>query len=206
MLRGSVLNLAPTRPGSHPTVGEHFARLAEALARVPLAAVERAVDLLLEAQQAGRRVYVMGNGGSAATATHLACDLTKTAHVPGCRALRAFALADNPAILTAWANDTAYERIFAAQLAALAEPGDVAIAVSASGSSANVVAGLHAARAGGLRTIGLLGFDGGLALDLVDLAIHVPCDDYGLVEDVHQAIGHAVAGALRRALSGSAPA
>jgi D-sedoheptulose 7-phosphate isomerase len=187
-------------------VAEYFERLAEVLTRVPLESVERAVDVLLQAQADGRRVYVMGNGGSATTASHLVCDLTKTAHVPGRRALRAFALADNPAILTAWANDTAYERIFAEQLAALADPGDVAIAVSASGSSANVVAGLHAARAGGLRTIGLLGFDGGLARDLVDVAIHVPCHDFGLVEDAHLAIGHAVATALQRSLGAPLPA
>jgi D-sedoheptulose 7-phosphate isomerase len=167
---------------------------------VPRRALAEAVDLLLEARADGRRVYVIGNGGSASTASHIVCDLVKSAAVAGFAPLKAFALADNTALLTAWANDRAYERIFAEQVASLVEPGDVVIAISASGNSPNVVAALSTANNLGAHTIGLLGFDGGAALKLVHVAIHIPCMNYGLVEDTHAAIGHALTVAIRQTL------
>jgi D-sedoheptulose 7-phosphate isomerase len=174
--------------------------LAGVLRLVPSEPLAEAIDLLLAARAAGRRVFVIGNGGSAATASHFVCDLVKTAHVPGRRPLRVFALADNAPLLTAWANDDCYEHSFAEQIAALVEADDVVIAISASGNSPNIVAGLEAARALGARTIGLVGFDGGRARQLVDIAIHVPCHDYGLVEDTHAAVGHAITMAIRATL------
>ncbi|MBI2323104.1 MAG: SIS domain-containing protein [Chloroflexi bacterium] len=178
-------------------IDSYFAHLAEVLRLVPREPICQALDVLRAARAAGRRVYVIGNGGSAATASHLVADLTKTARLPNGPALRCFALADNTPLLTALANDTAYERVFAEQVAALVEPGDVVIAISGSGSSANIVAGLRAAADRGAHTIGLLGFDGGAARHLVDVLIHVPCNHYGLVEDAHMAIGHALTAALR---------
>jgi D-sedoheptulose 7-phosphate isomerase len=177
-----------------------LAELARLLDGVPLEAVQRAVALLLEAQAAGRRVYVIGNGGSAATASHLACDLNKSTLMPGLLPLRVQALADNVPLLTAWANDTTFERVFAEQVAGLVEPDDVVIAISASGRSPNILAGLEAAAARGARTIGLLGFDGGQALALVDHPLHVPSDDYGLVEAAHLALGQAITAEIREAL------
>jgi D-sedoheptulose 7-phosphate isomerase len=174
--------------------------LQRALPLVPRQPLAEAIALLLETRATKRRVYVIGNGGSAATASHLVCDLVKTAHVDGYAPLRAFALVDGTPLLTAWANDRAYEQAFAEQLAALVEPLDVVIAISASGNSPNILAGLKAASALGAHTIGLLGFDGGAALDLVDIAIHIPCNSYGLVEDTHAAIGHAITAAIRQAL------
>lgn len=180
---------------------EYLAELERVLPLVPGDALRRAIGLLLEARASGHRVYIIGNGGSAATASHLVCDLVKTAHVPGFAPLRAFALADGTPLLTAWANDRAYDRVFAEQVAAVVEPGDVIIAISASGNSPNIVAGLMTASALGAHTIGLLGFDGGAALDVVDVAIHIPCNDYGLVEDTHAAIGHAMTAAIRQTLA-----
>lgn len=187
-------------------VGDFLGELGRALERVPPEPIERALDVLLGAWAAGRRVYLIGNGGSAATASHLACDLTKTAHLPGRPALRAFALVDSAPLVTAWGNDVAYEQVFGGQIAALVEPGDVVIAISASGRSPNILAGLAAAAAHGARTIGLLGFDGGPALGLVQVAIHIPSHDYGVVESAHLAIGQALAAALRRTLETQAPA
>jgi D-sedoheptulose 7-phosphate isomerase len=138
----------------------------------------------------------VGNGGSAATASHFVCDLVKTARGAGMAPMRAFALVDNVPLLTAWANDCAYERSFAEQILALVEPGDIVVVISASGNSPNVVAALAAASTCGARTIGLLGFDGGAVRDLVDVAVHIPCDDYGLVEDAHAAIAHAMTTAI----------
>jgi D-sedoheptulose 7-phosphate isomerase len=178
----------------------YLSGLVRTLDLVPSEPLAAAIRLLLDARATGRRVYIMGNGGSATTASHFACDLVKTAHVADHAPLRVFALTDNTPLLTAWANDRAYEDIFAEQIVALAEPGDVVIAISASGNSPNIVAGLAAAASIGGHTIGLLGFDGGAARRLVDIAIHIPCDDYGLVEDTHAAIGHAITGAIRAAL------
>lgn len=184
---------------------EYLAALADLLRLVADESLSRALEMLLEARALGRRVYIIGNGGSAATASHFVCDLVKTAHVTGHAPLRVFALTDNAPLLTAWANDAAYERVFAEQLAALVEPGDVVIAISASGNSPNIVTGLTTAAARGARTIGLVGFDGGVARRIVDAAIHVPCNDYGLVEDAHAAIGHALTAAIRRSLSAELP-
>jgi D-sedoheptulose 7-phosphate isomerase len=176
---------------------DYLAKLARVVELVPADALDRAVEYILQARRTGHRVYVMGNGGSAATASHFVCDIVKTALVPGLAPVRAFALADNAPLLTAWANDCAYERIFAEQINALVDADDVVIGISASGKSPNIVAGFHAAIGRGARTIALVGFDGGVVRDLVEVAIHVPSHDYGLVEDTHAAIGHAITAALR---------
>lgn len=181
----------------------HFERLRDLLSRVPVERLDGAIGLLLEAQRTSRRVYVMGNGGSASTAAHFVCDLQKTATVPGHAPLRAYALTDNAALVTAWANDTSYELIFAEQIKALTDPGDVVIAISVSGRSPNIVAGLTAAAQRGVRTVALVGSDGGTAGRLADVTVHIPCDDYGLVEDIHSALGHAIAAALRQAVLAS---
>jgi len=112
--------LLESRQESEPRITtNYFSELTSVLALVPAAALARVVDLLLEARTAGRRVYVMGNGGSSATASHLACDLVKTAQVAELKPLRVFALTDNTPLLTAWANDSAYEQSFAEQVRAL---------------------------------------------------------------------------------------
>jgi D-sedoheptulose 7-phosphate isomerase len=196
---GPTLNMSfASRP--HTAAWDHLGELAAVLRRVPFRPVAEAVDILLEARARGRRVYVMGNGGSAATASHLVNDLVKTCRVDGYEPLKAFALSDNIALITAWANDAGYEFVFAEQIAAFCGPEDVVIAISASGNSPNIVNGLKAAAARGARTIALVGFDGGTASQLADVTIHVQCHDYGLVEDVHGAIGHAWTAAIQQAL------
>ena len=213
-----MLELAPLGPASGvgstattlvvktagSTALDYLTNLTRVLALVPGEAVGRAIGLLLEARARGKRVYVIGNGGSSATASHFVCDLVKTARVAGFEPVRAFALTDNTPLLTAWANDSAYEDIFAEQVNALADSGDLEIGITASGNSPNIVAGLRAATARGAQTIGLLGFDGGRARDLVDVAIHIESYDYGIVEDAHSAITHAIATAVRVALEADA--
>jgi D-sedoheptulose 7-phosphate isomerase len=189
-------------PSSGETISSFLTALAEASLAVSTDALREAADLLLDAQANGRRVYVMGNGGSASTATHLVCDLVKTAHVPGHRPLRAHSLTDNPALVTAIGNDLSFDESFSHQIGALVDPDDVVIAISASGKSSNIIAGLVAATAIGAHTIGFLGFDGGPARDLVDIEIHVPWHDYGIVESVHLGVVHALTLAIRRALLG----
>ena len=180
-----------------------LARLTELLPLVPGRSLAQALSLLLRVHEAGKRVYAIGNGGSAATASHLVCDFLQMPEGVGCRPIRAVALADSAAVITAVANDRGYSQLFDRRINALVEAGDVVVAISVSGQSPNVVQGLSAAKAMGAHTIGLLGGDGGDALKLADVAIHVASDDAGLVETVHLAIVHAMAAALRASLGGA---
>lgn len=185
---------------SHATAAAYLEQLAEVVRCVPAEAVGRAIDMILEAHAASRRVYVMGNGGSSATASHFVCDLVKTARVPDQAPVRAFSLSDNTPLLTAWSNDRAYEYVFAEYIQAVVQAEDVVIGISASGNSPNIVTGFEAATTMGARTIALVGFDGGAARELADVVVHVASHDYGLVEDSHAAIGHAITRAIRESL------
>jgi D-sedoheptulose 7-phosphate isomerase len=182
------------------SAAEYLAQLAEVVGRIPTQAVGRAISVILQARATGRRIYVMGNGGSSATASHFVCDLVKTARVPDEEAVRAFSLSDNTPLLTAWSNDDAYEHVFSEYIRAVVEAEDVVIGISASGNSANILSGLEAATRLGARTIALVGFDGGGACQLADVVVHVPSHDYGLVEDSHAAITHAITRAIRMTL------
>jgi len=196
-----MLELAPADAES--AVATYLENLRHLLAKVRSDRLAAAIDLLLEARQSSRRVYVMGNGGSASTAAHVVCDFQKSATIPGQAPLRAIALTENTALMTAWANDSTYADVFAGQIMALAEAGDIVLAISASGNSPNIVAGLAAATQKGAHTIALVGFDGGAAGRMADISVHVPCHDYGLVEDVHSALGHAMTAAIRQAVARS---
>jgi D-sedoheptulose 7-phosphate isomerase len=160
--------------------------------------MDRTLDLLLRARASGNRVYVMGNGGSAAIASQFVCNFSKTAQLTGYRPLRSFALVDNTPSLTAWSNDVEYPEVFARQLRALLDADDLVIAISSSGQSPNILAGLRAAKELGAHTVALVGFDGGAAKAIADISIHVPQHSYGLVEDTHMAIGHALTLALQK--------
>jgi D-sedoheptulose 7-phosphate isomerase len=182
-------------------VDEYFESMAEQLRALPAETLDRIGRRLLETAEAGAQILIAGNGGSASTASHFACDLAKTVlgTKPELRTsrFRAVSLADNVALLTAWANDVSYEAVFAEQVKMLGRPGDVLCVISASGNSPNVVEAVEAASGLGLHTIGFLGFDGGALKELVDDAVVVPCDDYGHVESVHVVIGHLLTHWLR---------
>jgi D-sedoheptulose 7-phosphate isomerase len=156
-----------------------------------------AIPLLLEARAARRTVFLFGNGGSASTASHFVTDLSKVAARGEGPKLRAVGLADNVPSVTAIANDVEYARVFADQLATLAGPGDVAIAISGSGNSPNVLEGVKVLRALGGRTIGLTGIGGGKLKALADVPIVVPSNSMQHVEDVHVAILHLITAYLR---------
>ncbi len=189
------------RPQTTATVLEgHINDVRTVLSAIPIDAIERAVEIILDAYDNGAHVYVVGNGGSATNATHFACDLSKATIVDGRARLRVTSLTDNIALLTAWANDTSYDRVFSEQLTNLLDPGDVVIAISASGNSPNVVSAVLAARLMRASTIALVGFAGGRLLEAVDAAIHVPSNDYGVVEDCHSVIEHAITVSTRKAL------
>ncbi len=178
-------------------ISGYCTKVGEVLANMPSAEIELVIQALMQAHEAGRAVFLFGNGGSAALASHMACDLGKgTADVTSKRS-RVLSLTDNMALITAWANDINYESVFSEQLQNQLQPGDVALAISTSGNSPNVLRALHTAKSLGAVTVGLTGFDGGKARQLCDLCIVVPSDNTQIIEDLHSVLAHGMFSVLR---------
>jgi D-sedoheptulose 7-phosphate isomerase len=178
-------------------VPSYLEELSATIPQLSVPAIDGLVRLFLRAYENGRTIYLFGNGGSASLASHMTCDLGKgTAPTTGKR-LRAVALTDNLALITAWANDTRYENIFAEQLENLLQPGDVAFAISGSGNSPNILAALAYARRAGAATAGITGFQGGQMKFLCDVCVVVPSDNMQIIEDLHLSVAHSVFRALR---------
>ena len=173
--------------------GAYVSALQGSLAQVSTDAVAKAGAALQDAAQRDAQILAIGNGGSASIADHLSCDWTKGTCSPGRNAIRAHSLAANAPLLTALANDFGYDQTFSRQLEMFARSGDVLVAISSSGRSANILAALRTARVRGLSSIAFTGFDGGEAAKLADISIHVPFHNYGIVEDCHQTIMHCLA-------------
>lgn len=171
---------------------------ARAAASLDLATIERAATVLLEAYLAGSNIYSCGNGGSAAIADHLQCDHLKGVRTGTDLAPRVVSLTSNVDLITAIANDIGYEDVFEYQLQSQARRGDVLVAISSSGRSPNIVRALTWARAAGMRSVAFTGFGGGEARELADVAVHVSCANYGIVEDLHQSAMHAIAQFIRQ--------
>jgi phosphoheptose isomerase len=172
--------------------------LARAAKSVEPAMLERAAATLADAYLRGARIFSCGNGGSASIANHMQCDHVKGVRTATDLSPRVHSLSTNVELLTAIANDISYENVFTYQLESQAEQGDVLVAVSSSGRSANIVRALTWAREQGLRTIAVTGFEGGQARAVAEISIHVDCTNYGIVEDLHQAIMHALAQYIRQ--------
>jgi D-sedoheptulose 7-phosphate isomerase len=164
--------------------------------------IDELADLLLEAHRNNQQVFVFGNGGSACTSSHWIIELAMSAASPGHKGLRAYALPDNVGWLTALANDYAYEDIFYYPLSTYAQPGDVAIAISGSGNSPNIVKACQWAKENGVKVVGLTGFSGGKLKEMADFNIHVPNDNYGIIEDLHMSIGHLIGQRLHHTIAG----
>lgn len=190
-------------------VGKYISHLRRTLERLALADVRACIELVMAAYQADNQIFVIGNGGSASTASHLATDLGKCLHpdlsggpaLPGVRRPRVISLTDNVATITAWANDTCYEDVFVEQLKNLINPGDLVIAISASGNSENVLRAIRHAKAMGCKTIGWTGFGGGKLKHITDVSVVVDSYEYGPVEDVHLTLNHIVCQEFWRTLS-----
>ena len=170
----------------------YLEELSATIGKLPVSEINRLVNILLEVYENGRTVFLFGNGGSAALASHMACDLGKGTAAASGKRLRALALTDNAALITAWANDTAYEHVFAEQLESLLRPADVAFAISASGNSPNVLAALSFARRAGAVTAGIAGFQGGKMKPLCDVCAVVPSQNMQIIEDLHLSIAHSI--------------
>lgn len=178
----------------------YLAQLQKTVANLPVDLIDRVIAILLESARQGNKVFILGNGGSASTASHFACDLAKNTQVPGAPHFRVIGLTDNMALMTAWANDTAFDNIFAAQLSPLVEPGDVVIGISCSGNSVNVLKAMEVARQHGATTIGFTGHRGGQLKDRVDLCIQVPSPRIEQQEDAHLILEHCICAAIRTEL------
>jgi len=178
-------------------IQEYLDELIGTLNDLPTDDIERAVDVLQYARLNDKQVFILGNGGSAATASHFACDLGKNTVVPDRPRFRVMALTDNMPLFSALANDYGYGRVFAEQLANLVRPGDVVIGISGSGNSVNVLNAIRLAREVGATTIGLTGFDGGKLKGMVDVCVLVPSHCMEKVEDTHLVLEHLITTAVR---------
>lgn len=176
----------------------YFTSLGDALLQVDVDAVSRVTEVLRQARDRRSHIFIAGNGGSAATASHWANDLGKATKRSGRLPIKVTALSDNVSWLTALANDEGYERAFAGQLENFAEPDDVLVVISASGNSPNLIEAVELATTRQMRTVALVGFDGGKLRDLTDEVIWIASERgaYELVEDVHSAVCHAITRSL----------
>jgi D-sedoheptulose 7-phosphate isomerase len=174
-------------------ISAYFKHLTQILSELDLSSIEKFIGLLLSARKEGKNVYFIGNGGSAATASHFANDLaigTRSKKPP----FKVMSLTDNSSVITAIGNDYGYEQVFVKQLEACLGSGDLLVAISASGNSPNILKAVEYTKENNGITIGLTGFDGGELKKIVDHVIHVPTvkGDYGPVEDVHMILDHVV--------------
>jgi D-sedoheptulose 7-phosphate isomerase len=171
-------------------VSSYVDRLRGAIDLIPQDRVATMGEILYRAYRHNKQVFVVGNGGSAATASHMACDLGKNTISPNRQRFRVLSLSDNVALMSALGNDLGYDHIFSEQLKNLIQPGDVLISITGSGNSPNILRAMAYARERAATNIALLGFDGGAALKLADEYVLVPVHDYGVVEDLHMVLNH----------------
>ena len=177
----------------------YFRYLADVLERIDRRSVGDLIDVLLSARERGATVFFAGNGGSAATASHFANDLSIGTNSYE-RPFRVLSLTDNQAIITALGNDFGYEEIFVRQLRVLGREGDVFVAISASGNSANLLRAFEHAKSAGITTVAITAFDGGRMKEMADMGIHVPTGpkEYGPAEDAHMILDHLIGAYLIR--------
>jgi len=191
----------PGGAGKPPAVQQSLRETVQAIESLPVELLTAITEQIVKSHRAGGTVYIFGNGGSASTAEHFVCDLANAARRAGKRPLSLRAPSAHSSLMTALANDNSYAEVFAAQLDGAICSLDLAIAISASGNSPSVLRAVEVARQSGAFTVGLIGFGGGKLKGLVDLAVVVQSHDYGVVENAHLAVGHAIAASFRAGLS-----
>jgi len=178
-------------------VQRYLDEISHILQQLPQDQIAQIIHLLEQARWEHRQIFLIGNGGSAATASHFANDLLKSTVAEGKPRMKVIALTDNIPIMLAYANDCGYETIFAEQLDALASPGDLLLAFSGSGRSPNVLRALDLARQRGLTSVGFTGRDGGAMPERCDVCLIVPCQPMEQIEDVHVVLAHLIYSAIR---------
>jgi D-sedoheptulose 7-phosphate isomerase len=173
-------------------LNNYISTLQTTMSQLPQSLIAEVINVLQRARMRGSQIFIMGNGGSASTASHFVCDLAKNTRCEGLPHFRAIGLADNMEIFSAYANDEGYENVFSEQLINLIRPDDIVIAISASGNSKNVINAVEKAQKYGITTIGFTGFDGGLLGQMVNIHIHVKSNIIEHVEDIHLMLEHMI--------------
>ncbi len=184
-------------------IQDYISALQLTMAQLPSQSIADVIDRLQQARRSGNQVFILGNGGSASTASHFACDLAKNTRQEGLPHFRVIGLTDNMAMFSALANDQGYENVFSEQLASLARPGDIVIAISASGNSKNVINAAEAARRYEATVIGFTGFDGGRLAQLANINIHVNSNIIEHVEDIHLMLEHLIVRTIKNQVQSS---
>jgi len=182
-------------------IRQYILDLKDTLDLLPLDRIDAAIQILHEARLQERQVFIMGNGGSASTASHFVCDLGKNTRQSGWSHYKVIGLTDNMASFSAYANDEGYASVFAQQLECFVQPNDIVIGISTSGNSQNVLEAVKLANEVGAFTIGFTGFDGGKLSPMLDLDLHVPSDCIEQVEDIHLILEHLIVSILRQLTS-----
>lgn len=186
----------------NPGIQDYLDGLKKTIDELAIGQIAAVMERLLAAYRRRAAVYVFGNGGSASTASHFVNDFNKGVSEKLDRGFRFYCLNDNVPTMMAVANDISYDRVFALQLKNYLEPGDVVIAISGSGNSANVIEAVRYANQRDIETIGLVGYDGGELKKLARHCIHVPVDDMQKVEDIHLVVNHIMMALFKEHLEG----
>jgi D-sedoheptulose 7-phosphate isomerase len=176
---------------------EYIRGLQATLETLPMDRIEQVISVLHQARLENRQVFIMGNGGSAATASHFVCDLAKNTRERGKPHFKVIGLTDNNSLLSALANDEGYENVFVQQLENFLNPGDIVIAISASGNSPNVLKAVEYANQVNAVTIGFTGYDGGKLGLMVNLNLHIKSGCIEYVEDIHLVLEHMIIKSLK---------
>jgi D-sedoheptulose 7-phosphate isomerase len=184
-------------------IQDYISTLQLTMDQLPQQLIIDVIDVLQQARRKGSHVFILGNGGSAATASHFACDLAKNTRQAGLPHFRVIGLTDNMAMFSALANDEGYENVFSEQLASLVRPGDIVIAISASGNSQNVIRAAQMAHSQEATVIGFTGFDGGRLGQLANINIHVNSNIIEHVEDIHLMLEHLIVKTIKEEVQSS---
>ncbi len=171
-------------------VEKYFVRLKKTIDEFPRDTIQQTIDVLRKARENKKMIFLFGNGGSAANASHIVNDLIKNTRRKDLLDFRMLALNENMSTFSAYANDYGYDTVFEGQLRSYASPGDVVMAFSTSGNSPNVVKAVQAAKEMGVTTIGFTGTTGGKLKNMVDICVHTPSDYCGIIEDGAIILGH----------------
>jgi D-sedoheptulose 7-phosphate isomerase len=185
-------------------IREYFGNVKNVIDKIDNTEVESLIDHILEGYNNRKMIFLIGNGGSAANASHFAEDLSKGVITDQSveKRIRAMSLADNVPFMTASANDSGYENVFVSQLITFANQGDYLIAISGSGNSKNIIKAVEYSKIRKINVIGVTGYDGGKLKELCDISIHVPLEEMCTVESIHSIIFHYITGHLREVITG----
>jgi len=178
-------------------IQHYISTLQQTMDQLPRQMIVDVIAILQRARMQGNQVFIMGNGGSASTASHFVCDLAKNTRREDLPHFRVIGLTDNMPIFSAYANDDGYENVFSMQLANLIKHDDIVIGISASGNSKNVLNAMEGAQKYNVTKIGFTGFDGGQLASMVDINIHVKSNIIEHVEDIHLMLEHMIVKAIK---------